>query len=254
MSPSVRRLLALVLAVLLAIVGTVSVVSYAQRADERALAGQAPIEVLVVATAIPLGTPAADASDSVRTALLPSTAVADGAVTDLAELEGLVAAVDLVPGEQVLRERFVAPEALEAPVVVPVPEGLQEISFLLPMDRVVGGRIGPGDRVGVYATFDRLTPGEEPESGPIIADTVSALLLDELLVTFVQYSEVQPVVEVEGGPLVPKGDLLLTFAVDTLTAERLTFAFDQGRVRLTRLNDATVQAPRSLTSKDNVFG
>lgn len=254
MSPSLRRLLALVLAVLLAIVGTVSVVSYARRADERALAGQAPVEVLVVAEAVPRGTPAADVASAVRTALLPSTAVADGVVTDLAELEGLVTSVDLVPGEQLLRGRFVAPEVLDEPEAIPVPDGFQEISFLLPMERVVGGRIVPGDRVGVFATFDRITPGEEPESGPIVADTVTALLLDELLVTFVQYSEAQPAVEAEGAPTVPKGDLLVTFAVDTATAERLTFAFDQGRVRLTRLNDASVQAPRSLTSKDNVFG
>jgi len=239
MTPTTRRLIALAAAVVLALVGAVAVLDYARRADERAVADQQPAFVLLVTQRIDRGTPAEDLAAAVRSTVVPSATVAEGAIRDLVELQGLVAAVDLVPGEQLIAARFVTLEELEPSDATPVPPGLQEISFLLPMERVVGGRIVPGDRVAVYASFDELVDASDADAAPTLTSTtVTALLVDRLLVTAVQYSAVQVPGADPDVAMVPAGDLLVTFAVDTATATRLTYAFDQGRVRtpITREN------------------
>ncbi len=44
---------------------------------------------------------------------MPTKVAASGAVADLASLAGKVAAIDLLPGEQVVSSRFVTPEEYE---------------------------------------------------------------------------------------------------------------------------------------------
>jgi pilus assembly protein CpaB len=257
-----KRWVAVVLALVLAIAGASFVLSYARSADQRALEGQAPTEVLVVSATILQGTPAAELAGSIERVLVPSVTVAGDAVRDLADLEGLVAAVDLVPGEQLLRSRFIAPEALVAPPVVEIPEGLQEISVLLPMDRVVGGRLKAGDRVGVIGLFTNVEAGEDSEGTEQTGATdgqLARFLLPEVLVTFLQYtnapagsaagSEAGPTVEI-----VPPGSLMLTLAVSGADAERLAFAVQFGQLYVTLLNDATVLDPTDGVLRDNVFG
>lgn len=255
MTPTTRRLVALGVAVLLAFGGAFAVLDYARRADERAIADQRPVAVLLVTDPIARGTPGDALADAVRSAVVPAVAVADGAVIDLEQLSDLVAGVDLVPGEQLIASRFITRDALDEPDAIPIPPGLQQIGFLLPMERVVGGRIVPGDLVAVFASFDDIVDtSEDPDTPTLSARTVTSLLIDELLVTHVQYSAAQPAGPATDVPLVPAGDLLVTFAVDTITAERLTYAFDQGRVRLTLLEAETQQSERTPITRENVLG
>jgi pilus assembly protein CpaB len=257
-TPAARRLIALAVAAVLAIAGVLAVLDYARRADERAIADQQPVGVLVVTQQIPRGTPSEALADSVRRSVIPAAAVAEGAILDLAglaEVAGLVAAVDLLPGEQLLARRFVTLEELDPSKVTTVPSGLQEISFLLPMERVVGGRISSGSSVAVYASFDELVDTSDPDAAPTLTSTtVTALLVDRLLVTHVQYTAVQVAGSDPDVAMVPAGDLLITFAVDTVTASRLTYAFDQGRVRLTLLDERTDQSQRTPITRENVLG
>ena len=58
-----RRALSIVLAVLLAILGTAGVLAYVSHANARALAGQQAVTVLVAKGLIPAGTSAGDAQD-----------------------------------------------------------------------------------------------------------------------------------------------------------------------------------------------
>jgi pilus assembly protein CpaB len=67
-----------------------------------------------------------------------------------------------VPGEQLLSERRSSPEELKTSGSVPVPAGLQEVSFQLEPQRVVGGRLSPGDNVGIF--FSTATGGIEAKA------------------------------------------------------------------------------------------
>ena len=61
------RLLAGIAAVVLAVVGAILVVSYAQGADQRAVQNLEPVSVLVVKAAMPAGTPVEAMSASLTT-------------------------------------------------------------------------------------------------------------------------------------------------------------------------------------------
>jgi pilus assembly protein CpaB len=258
-----RRKLTVTVAVVLAAVAAATTVSYAAGADRRALAGQEAAEVWVVTATIERGTPAAAITGRVERVLIPALIRPEDAVSDLASLTGLVAAVDLVAGEQLLTSRFTPAAELDPQKVTLVPAGMQELSFLLPMDRVVGGRIRPGDRVGVIVTLDAPLPGAERtednvESGdesPESVGLITRFLLQEVLVTFVHVSTALADTPPPSSATqqLPAGSMLVTVAVDTNTAERLVLALETGSVRLTLLNPETVQSGSSPVFKGNIF-
>ncbi|MET1156365.1 MAG: hypothetical protein ABWX72_19435, partial [Arthrobacter sp.] len=101
------RLLGGIAALLVAIIGTVLLVSYVQNADKRALAGTETETIYVVQKAIPAGAAAEEIASSVIKKSVPKVALAENNVTDLATLGSKVAAVALVPGEQLLSTRMV---------------------------------------------------------------------------------------------------------------------------------------------------
>src|SRR4051812_43278718 len=148
-----RRLLAAFAALLLLVVGSVVLLAYVHGADARALAGARPVEVLVADKRIPEGTSGDALEGMVRTETVPAKTALAGRVVNLSSLSGRVATVDLLPGEQLLFNRFTRPGDLKAPGTVEVPKGLQEVSVLLEPQRAVGGRLAAGDTVGVVVSL-----------------------------------------------------------------------------------------------------
>jgi pilus assembly protein CpaB len=149
MSMMQRRLLAAVAAFLVAAVGAVVLVSYARSADTRAQAGERLVPVLVVGTTVPAGTTGADVARSVVTEQVPARLAAPGRVSDLAAVAGSVTTADLLPGEQVLADRFTDPASLLPAGTVAAPAGTQEISLTLQPQQAVDGALKGGDQVGV---------------------------------------------------------------------------------------------------------
>ena len=203
-------------AVGLATVGTLVLVGYVQAAEDRALAGERLVPVLVVDEAVERGTGAADLAGAVRTELVPAKVRAAGAVDDLGDLEGLVATVDLLPGEQLLATRFGKPD-----VVGPagLPEGLEEVSIALESERAVGGRITSGSIVAVFASFDG--DGTNPPR--------TEVLLRDAPVVGVAATDKE--VDDEGNP-VPGGEVLVTLAVEPAIADRIVYGAEHGRIWL----------------------
>jgi len=144
-----RRLLAAVAAFLIAAVGAVVLVSYARSADARAQAGEQLVPVLVVGSAVPAGSAAADVAGAVRTAEVPARLAAPGSLSDLSAVDGFVTTADLLPGEQLLQARFADPASLLPAGTVAAPAGTQEVSLTLQPQQAVDGALKAGDRVGV---------------------------------------------------------------------------------------------------------
>jgi pilus assembly protein CpaB len=235
------RLLAGIAAVVLAIVGAMLVVTYAQGADQRAVKNLEPVEVLVVKTAIPAGTPVESMSPSLVTQHLPAAAVTGSSLKSLESSKGKVASVDLVPGEQLVSERLVAPEAVKVAGSVNIPAGLQEVSFQLEPDRVVGGRLAPGDRVGVFVSLDE--GGLEDKA---VKETTK-LTVRKALVTAVQRAPeaaptAAPSPSASADPnaadpqdtTLPIGSLMLTVAVSDVDAAKIIFAAEYGKMWLSK--------------------
>lgn len=149
------RIIGAIVALVLAVVGGVVLFLYVRGADQRALDGAELVEVYVVTEAIPAGSDAATVAERVEIDELPSMAVLDGRVTSLSQIEGLVATTELLPGEQLVQARFQDPDILAAQGDVPVPDGLQEVTIALPVQRVVGGAVTPGSEVGIVISIGR---------------------------------------------------------------------------------------------------
>jgi pilus assembly protein CpaB len=241
----VRRLLAALAALLLAAVGTVVLLAYVRGADERALEGVQTVEVLVVDEEIAAGTPAEDLADLVRTELVPAKTAVEGRVTDLAEIRGRVASVDLQPGEQLLTARFDDPAELLTPGTVPVPEGMQEISVLLEPQRVVGGRLAAGDTVGVYLSL-------------VFQDGTASThaVQHQVLVTRVQGATT---VEDDGGATTVAGGapataLMVTVAVVARDAEQIVYGQEHGTLWLSLEPEGADTSGTQVLTQVNVYG
>jgi pilus assembly protein CpaB len=187
------------------------------------------VQVIVVDTRIPRGTPAAQLGSSVRTELLPATAAVPGRVRSLTALAGKVATVDLMPGEQLLASRFSAAGNLRAPGTVAVPSGDQEVSVLLDPQRTVGGRLAAGDKVGIYLS-QTLSDGTVQTSA----------VLHHVLVTQVQggVTSSAPSSGKDAGTQktastgTPTQGLMVTLAVTAQQAEPVVFGMEHGSLWL----------------------
>ena len=214
-----RKLNGIIAAAVLAIIGTFLLVGYVSSAEARATRGEKLVPVLVVREAIRAGTDVDALEDAVAIEHIPSKVRADGAVESLDDLEG-VTAVALVPGEQLLADRFVEPSVQARGNV---PAGFHEVTLSLEPQRALGGRIGPGHKVGVVASFGAEETDERPTS----------LLLDGVLVTSVQ--AVEPPPENDGDEKIgaaPSSALLVTLAVTADDLEKVVDATEHGSVWL----------------------
>jgi pilus assembly protein CpaB len=214
------RLIAALTALVLAVLGAVLINGYVQGADARALAGQRTLPVLVVVKPVAAGTAVDHLGDSVATKPIPATAVATGALTTLTGLKGTVASVDLVPGEQLLKSRFVAPSAVQKTGTVAVPKGMQEVTVQLTPDRVVGGKIEPGENVAVYFSFPNPTGN----------DGTTKLVFQKVLVTDVQGAPAQA--DGKSGQAAPSGSVLITLARPASDVQRIVYAAQYGTIWL----------------------
>lgn len=148
------RLLGGVAALIVAIIGSVLLITYVNGADQRAYASTETEDVYVVQKTIAAGTASTSLGDSVAKKPMPKGMIPTDSVMDLGSLQGKVASVALEPGEQLLSSRFVDPTSLHAPGRVDVPAGMQEVTIRLPIERVVGGALSAGDTVGILISFD----------------------------------------------------------------------------------------------------
>jgi pilus assembly protein CpaB len=237
-----RRLLAALAALVLAALGAVVLLAYVRGADARALAGVQTVDVLVVDRPVPEGTPGEELAELVRTERLPARAAVPGAVTDLDELAGRVATVDLQPGEQLLAARFAAPEDLSVPGTVAPPEGAAEVSLLLEPQRAVGGRLAAGDTVGVHLSLDGQTD----------------VVLSRVLVTQVQGA---PVAVADGeatdtassGGAAPSASLMVTLGLRPEAAEAVIFGMEHGTVWLSLEPEGVDTSGTEVLTPANVY-
>ena len=221
------RLIGAILAIVLAVVGTVVLTGYVNSADVRAAAGSELVEVYLVAAEIPAGTEAAALGELITTKQIPALAAVPGRVTKLSDLKGLVADTALMPGEQLLESRWVTPATRAASGDVPLPEGMQAVSIALPVERVVGGTIKPGDTVGVVISAD-ATIADAPE------DTrITRQVFHKVLVTAVRGGTNTPPADGADTQAEAFDTVMITLAQPTADIQKLVWGKEFGTVWLT---------------------
>ncbi len=224
------RIIAGAVMALLALAGLAIISTYVGTADARALEDQEPREVYLVTAPILEGTPVEEFGESVTLHTVPAAIVPDGAVTDLGEHSGSVAGVDLQPGEQLLDSRLVDPQALEEPGTVPVPEGSPRGHH--PARRAArGGRSAGGRGHGRLLRLlrGRGGPGVEDGQGPAQGPGHLRAGRAECRRSGRGEGHETPAAD---APAVPEGTMLVTFAVNADTAEKIVYASEFGRIWL----------------------
>jgi pilus assembly protein CpaB len=158
-----RRLLIIVLALILAAVGTTGVLSYVRGADARAIAGMKAVSVLVAQKKITSGTSAGSALHSglLASQTLPASSVPSNALSAITgDLSSLVLSADLQPGQLLLRPMLVTPAQTTSGLAIP--PGMMALTLAFCLPEVVAGAVQAGSQVAVFDTVGNATISAQP--------------------------------------------------------------------------------------------
>lgn len=152
-----RRILILLVALVLAGISGIAVLSYARSADRRALSGKEGTWILVAKQLIPGGTSGAEIRSRGLTErlLVPTVTVPTGALSTWdSALDRLQLGADLQPKQLIMQTLFVSVQPSPSHTGrIPVPRKSLAVSVALNVAPQVAGNITPGDQVAVYYTF-----------------------------------------------------------------------------------------------------
>jgi pilus assembly protein CpaB len=149
-----RRILTIIVAIVLAVVGTGAVMIYVKQADQRALAGQKAVSVLVATQQVPAGTTAGAAlrDGFLQAQKLPSESVPTDAVRSIGPaISGLVLSANLASGQLLLRPMLVTKTV--AATGLAIPAGKVALTVQMCLQKAVAGYIRPGSQIAVFNTF-----------------------------------------------------------------------------------------------------
>lgn len=275
-----RRTIGIIASVALVGLGALLLIGYVRGAEERALAGEELVGVYVVEEPVDIGATAEEVVAAVRVEQIPTKVQAEGGVTSLDEIEGLVAGVDLVPGEQLVASRFVDPATLATYNPVEVPTDRMAVTLSLAPERALGGQLAPGDVVAIIASFDpfdlsAIEPGttetiilpgsdgedvfvgatDEGERPTFRSPNTTHLILDDVLVVNVQLEQLPAETGEEGDAptLAPTGNLLITLAARAPDIERIVFTAEHGFVWLAEVGDAASTAGTEIQTRGTIY-
>jgi Flp pilus assembly protein CpaB len=154
--------------------------------DDAINSGNGAESVVVAAQPIEAGQTITAEMLTVKT--VPATALLEGRYQNIADLEGKVAVVPILPDEQVVDAK-VSRDDHQTTLAFKVPEGLRALGLEVPHEAwIVGGLPQPGDRVDiigitVLTRVDPLTGQEEPDlTSGIIAQDVEVLAMRQKVI------------------------------------------------------------------------
>jgi pilus assembly protein CpaB len=155
-----RRILTIALAIVMAVIGVVVVLIYVKGADQRAIAGQKAVTVLVATQQVPAGTTAGAALSEglLSSQMLPAQSVPSDAVRSITpNLRGLVLSSDLPSGQLLLRPILVT--AVQAATGLPIPAGKVAVTILICVQKAVAGYVHAGSKIAIFDSLIKAPPG-----------------------------------------------------------------------------------------------
>lgn len=243
-----RRTVLLIVAALIAALGTTMVFLYVRGADSRAEAGQQPMQVLKAVTQIDAGQTLGEALAAGKVALgsVPNKQLLVGAVNSVAGLKDQVALSTIYPNEQIVTAKFGAPGNQ---TVLSIPDGNIAISVNLSDTGRVAGFVTPGADVAIFAS----TQSDAAAKGG--GDSTRLLLAKVPVIAVGATTTIsRTTTDAAGAQTVeqlPK--TLFTLSVNQGDAEKVMFASTHGELTFGLLNKTSkVAAGPGVTAK-NLF-
>ncbi len=217
-----KKKLSIVLAAVLALMGVVLARNYISQTEKRFVKEEKKAYVLTASTSIPAGTTIDETM--VKLEPVPEKYVQPKAiVATTSPALGKRAVVDILPGEQIMMTKLTI-AVKDAGLAMLTPQGKRAMTITLPFLSAVGGKVKRGDWVDVVGTF----PYNAQVDGKTVTELVSVTLFQNVLV-----------LSVEGGAAPERGkaasaptDLIITLALSPREIALLTYAMEQGRLRL----------------------
>jgi pilus assembly protein CpaB len=246
------RVLAILVAVVLALVATAALVVYVNGADRRAISGQEPRMVWVAAQLIKAGTSGQTARNTgqIKQVPVPNKNVVAGAVLSMPQIENRYAAVDIVAGEQLLLRRWVGAEDVAGRRLLQIEPGHQALAIEMDMVRQVAGFVTPGDKVSLVLSMKRPAPGGDLERSQFLLQNVQVLAVGA---TALANSAAQG-----GGSRVNQGRgevAAVTLSIPDERVEQVVYAAENGSIYMTLLPPDAKDVPSDGgATADNVIG
>lgn len=239
-----RRRVLLVVAAVIAALGTLLVVLYVRSADTRAQDKFHAVKVLTVTKQINPGesVAAAQAAGKIELGTVADGQRLAGALDSLSPIEGQIAQTTLYPGEQVIQAKFATTVASGNSLTMP--KGSIAISLNLTDTGRVAGFVNPGDKVAIFLTTPAFT----------------RLLLTNVEVIAVGATAVVPTTTTDAAGKQTTEQLprtLFTVGVTQAQAEKILYSTNGGsgggQVSLGLLNNDSAVRPDPGTTADNLF-
>jgi pilus assembly protein CpaB len=240
-----RRRILLVVAVLVAAVGSALVFLYTKGADTRAEEKFDTVEVLEATAVIAPGETFEDAQAAGKLALeaVAKDALLDGYQTSADSLTGTVALGTIYPGEQIITAKWGA--SAIAASALQIPDTNMAISVNLTDPARVAGFVNPGSQVAIFLT------GQPQDGAPF-----ARLLLERVAVLGVgSTTPVSTTTTDESGASTTEQlpRTLLTLSVTQGQAEKILFAQSMGELAFGLLTEESTVAPAPAMTFETLF-
>lgn len=239
-----RRTVLLIVAALVAVLGSGMVFLYVKGADDRAIQGQEPMDVLKAVAQIEPGETLAQAQSSGKIQLqkVPKAQVIPGAVSSTGDMTGEVALTTIFPNEQITQTKFGSPGEQD---VLNIPEGNFAISVNLSDTGRVAGFVSPGSDVAIFVTG---AVADGVDSSRLLLPKVKVIAVGQTTVTTSTTTTTGGAQTTESLPRT-----LFTLSVDQKQAEKVLFASTHGELSFGLLTDKSRVRPDGGTNAGNLF-
>ena len=250
-----RRRILLVVAVLVAALGSALVFLYTKGADTRAEKRFDTVEVLEATAIINPGEKFEDAQAAGKLALqsVAQDALLDGYQTTTDSLGGTVSLGTIYPGEQIISAKWGASAAVQSQLQIP--DANMAVSVNLTDPARVAGFVNPGSEVAIFVTgTSKPVTATGEDAGPELP--FSRLLLQRVTVLGVgSTTPVSTTTTDESGASTTEQlpRTLLTLSVDQLSAEKVLYAASNGELAFGLLTESSAVAPDQPMTFDTLF-
>ncbi|MGN6131895.1 MAG: Flp pilus assembly protein CpaB [Nocardioidaceae bacterium] len=240
-----RRTVLLIVAALIAALGTSLVFLYVRGADNRAEAAQAPVQVLKAVAQINPGETlaSAQAAGKIQLGTVPRQDALPGAVNSTAGMENQVALSTIFPKEQIITGKFGSAGDQE---VLTIPDGDIAISVNLSDTGRVAGFVSPGAEVAIF--MNGAAGDQAQDATRVLLPKVKVIAVGATTVISRTTTDPQGAQTTEQLP-----KTLFTLAVNQDEAEKIMYATNHGELSFGLLNDKSKVKPGPGVSSQNLF-
>jgi pilus assembly protein CpaB len=260
-----RRIIGVVLAIVLAVLGTGAVLLYVNSARNTVANGQRAVHILVAKDRIPAGTSGdrIRSQDLAEDLVVPASTVPDDALSKLpTDLDKLVITADVQARQVLLRGMF--GQATKLSGGLDIPEGTVALSVAINVNQQVGGFVRPGSQVAIFDTYGIDDSGKATgiasngnggkATTRVLLPRVEVIAVGVFGANGVTSNQVQANGDRSGNQNQNQGgQIVVTVAVTQVDAERLILASQTGTLYFALLTDSSNVKPDPGVDTQSLF-